>query len=237
MNRISQIGQIFGAGAGEDDYQAYIQKALDEYAKLKQPTVDQLSGGNVTSSYSSEDPRTRDVQMSAIDELRNLYANHGVDARSKANLDEIRRSEDLRARGAREAINQNQASRGFSGGSAANQMLNAVGSADRRSARDTQVYGQNEGRAMDALLNSTRFAGDVRGQDFNKMSALDRIKEFNNNNKSNAYQQNFNNAYGITGKRADLYGNRGKSMADQYNQRFGFGSEIIGTAAKMGAGA
>lgn len=235
------IGKLTGAGGGEDARREYYQRALDEYGQLYQPTVDQLSGGNIKSAYGKENPRLRNYQLNAIDELRDLYNSKGLDDRAKAKLDEIRRGEDRLARGAREAILMDSRTRGVSGGPVSTQMLNAVGSADRRSAADTQVFADAEGRAIDALLNSASLSGNVRGQDFQKMSALDKIKEFNNRNRANAYQQRFSNARGVTDARAGIYGSIGDSKADQYQKRWSVVPNVVGkvmdTVASASGGA
>lgn len=234
MFGISSIGKVLGAGKGEARNQEEIQKALDEYANLYQPTVSQLGGKGIKSAYSNEDPRLRDYQLSTIEQLQNLYKNGGVDARSRAALDTIRRSEDRVNRGNMGAIEMDARSRGIGGGSPLSKIVSAIGSADRRSAADTQVYGQNEGRAMDALLGSADLAGGVRGQDFQKMSALDRIRQFNKENSINAYQRRFGNSMDVKGARADLYTGKGASRAAQYNQQFGTGAGILKELWKSG---
>lgn len=233
MGLFSRIGGYFGAGKAEKSNQEELAKAQELWKKLKTPTVDQLVGGELKSSYANEDPRLKDYQMSVIQSLQDLYQGGGIDARSAANLDTIRRNEDRRMRGNREALLQNQRSRGIQGGSLVDQILNANASADRRSAENMQVFADNEGRAIDALLNSAELSGNVRGQDFNKMAALDRIAEFNNRNRSNAVQQEFQNRYGVTGKRSDLYKDFGTSRRDQGDRNFDFGAGIIGGAGKL----
>lgn len=235
MSLLGKIGGFFGAGSGEGKNQEEIRRAIDLYKNLNQPTIGELSGGNLRSSYASEDPRLKRYQMGAIENLRNIYSQGGLDANAKARLDEIRRREDLQARGAREAIMQDSRSRGVGGGNVLSQMLNAQASADRRSAADTQVSADAETRAIQALLDSANLSGDVRGQDFEKMSALDAIKKFNLQNRANAYQQRFTNRYGVTGSMADLYSGLGSSRAAQENQRFMAVPSVIGKAADVWA--
>lgn len=230
----SKLGSFLGAGKGEGYRQEEIKKAMDLYKNLQQPSVGQLTGGNLRSSYANEDPRLKRYQMGAIENLRNIYSQGGLDANARARLDEIRRREDLQARGAREAIMQDSRTRGIGGGNRIAQLINAQSSADRRSMADTQVAADAETRAMQALLNSANLSGDVRGQDFQKMSALDRIKEFNNRNRSNAYQQAFQNRYNVTGQRSDLLTGLGQSRAGQENQRFGLGTGIAKELWKTG---
>ena len=234
MFGISKIGKLFGAGDSQSKYnREELQNALDEYKRLYQPTVGQLGAGPIKSSYGKEDPRLKRYQMSAIEDLRNLYSQGGLDANARARLDEIRRREDTQARGAREAITQNARARGVGGGSLVDQLINAQSSADRRSAADTQVSADAENRAMRALLDSANLSGDVRGQDFQKMSALDAIKRFNAQNRADAYQQRFQNQYGVAGQKSGLYTKMGEAAAKGEDQNFGFGTGVLGGVGKL----
>ncbi len=233
MFGIGKIGKFFGAGDAESSNQEELKKAQALWDKLNTPSYKDLTGGDVKSSYAKEDPRLKRAQMDAIMQMQDLYKNGGVDARATADLDTIRRGEDQRLKGNLGAIRQNQYSRGISGGSPIEQMLNAQNSADRQSGNDLQVYGQNEARAIDALKGSASLSGDVRGQDFQRMSALDRIKEFNNRNRADARQQEFTNRYGVTGKKSDLYKDFGTSKRDQGNSNFDFGAGILKSGARL----
>ena len=111
MGLFSGIGKLFGAGKGEKYNREYLQRALDEYGNLDIPTIAELGGDAITSSYADEDPYTRDAMIGVIDELRGIYEAEGLDDRAKARLDDIRRREDIQTRGAREAIQQGARSR------------------------------------------------------------------------------------------------------------------------------
>ena len=56
MGLFSGIGKLLGAGKGEKYNREYLQKALDEYGDLRIPTVDELGGTPISSSFSEEDP-------------------------------------------------------------------------------------------------------------------------------------------------------------------------------------
>lgn len=210
------VGDLLGAGQGEEYTQDALNKALGLYDDLDL---------NVDSAYGSEDPALRNYQLSAIEDLRNLYEQGGLDDRAKARLEDIRRSEDVQAKGAREAILQDARSRGIGGGDLVSQMLNAQGSADRRSASDTQVSADSEQRAIEALLNSANLSTTTRGQDYAKMSALDRIAQFNADNR-----------YNLANSKSNLYQGIGTSQANQYNSRMGAGLNVAGTIAGAYAG-
>jgi hypothetical protein len=234
MLGIGKIGKMFGAGKSQTKYnREEIEKAQNLWKNMKAPSVNDLMGKKVTSSYNQEDPRLKQYQLSAIDDLRNIYSQGGLDANAKARLEDIRRKEDMQSKGAREAIMQDARSRGVGGGSLVSQMMNAQGSADRRSYADTQVAADSEQRAIKALMDSANLSGDVRRQDFSKMSALDKIKEFNARNRADAFQQNFANRYNVGAQRSGLYKNMGEAMATGEDQNFGFGTGVLGGAAKL----
>lgn len=231
MLGIGSIGKLFGAGKSQTKYNRQeLEKAQNLWKNMQSPSVGDLTGGKVTSAYGREDPRLKQYQLSAIDDLRNIYSQGGLDANAKARLEDIRRKEDMQARGAREAIMQDARSRGVGGGSLVGQMMNAQGSADRRSYADTQVAADAEQRAIKALMDSANLSGNVRGQDFQKMSALDKIKEFNARNRADAFQQNFQNRYNVGAQRSGLYKNMGEAMAQGEDQNFGFGTGVLGGA-------
>jgi len=226
---IPGIGDIFGAGGGEEARQGEYDKALDLYDNLP----DYQYAGNVSSAYANEDPQLRDYQLNAIQSLQDLYKNGGVDASTTAALDKIRRDEDVNTRGSREAIMQDYRSRGLQGGDLLATLTNAQSSADRRNAGDTQAAGDAATRGLTALYNSGNLAGTTRGQDYERMSALDRIAEFNNQNRQNYYNNSYNNAYNVANQKSGIYTGVGNSKADQYNQQYGFGSTILGTAGSL----
>ena len=232
MGLFSGIGKLFGAGKGESKYRDEINKALAEYERLNAPTIDQLGGGAISSAYGKEDPRLRDLQMQTIDDLRGIYEAEGLDDRAQARLDEIRRKEDIQSRGAREAISQNARSRGMGTNDLVDQLINVQRGADRRSGQDMQVAGDLEQRKMAALQGAGNMATSTRGQEFNKMSALDRIREFNQQNKEDAYRTRFGIDKGIVDSKAGIYENRGVSRGTQQDAQNYTGKKIVGKVAK-----
>lgn len=144
----------------------------------------------------SQDPTTKQAQMEALQGLQDITSSGGLTAIDKAKLGQIATEEDTRARGAREAIMQNQAARGL-GGSGMEllaQLQNQQESASRTSQRDLDVGALAQQRALDALMNQGTMAGQIGQQGFaqqaQKAQAADAIAQFNAQNQQQANMYN-----------------------------------------------
>lgn len=142
------------------------------------------------------DPALKKAQMDALLGLQYISESGGMTSMDRANMSRISNEEDTKARGAREAIMQNMQARGM-GGSGMEilaQLQNAQESASRRSARDTEVAGMAQQRALEALMQGGNMAGNIRNQDFSeqaqKAQAADAISRFNAQNRQ--AQENLN---------------------------------------------
>lgn len=142
------------------------------------------------------DPKLKDAQMAALSSLQEYGNQGGLNAQAKGRLHDIAKEESVRERGSREAIMQGAQQRGVAGSGLEflNLIKNQQDSASRAADRGTQVAADAEARALDALMNSGRMAGDIRGQDFNeqarKAQALDEINRFNTQNRMSVDQYN-----------------------------------------------
>lgn len=127
------------------------------------------------------DPALVQKQMAAIDELRRVYDEGGMDAGSKAALEEARASTAASERGQRGALTQNFAARGAGGAGTelAAQLATQQGGANRERMAGVQAAGDARTRAVNALLASTSAAGNLRGQEMNKAGGLDAVSRFN----------------------------------------------------------
>jgi hypothetical protein len=144
------------------------------------------------------DPALKQAQMDALLGLQDISDSGGMTAMDRANMSRISNEEDAKARGAREAIMQQAQARGMggSGMEILSQLQNAQESASRRSARDTEVAGMAQQRALEALMQGGNMAGNIRGQEFSeqaqKAQAADAIAKFNAQNQQQ--QVNINTA-------------------------------------------
>lgn len=133
----------------------------------------------------SADPRLRDAQFGALDQMREIAESGGQTPEDRAFLDQIAREEGARERGSRGAIQQQAAARG-AGGSGL-EFLGTLGAAQNaatnRNIRDTDVAALAQRRALDAIRGTSDMAGSLRGQEHSEAAqraqAQDVINRFN----------------------------------------------------------
>lgn len=137
----------------------------------------------------STDPMFDNAQMEALDSLAEL-SEGGMTDMDRAALAKIASEEQVASRGAREAIMSNAQARGVAGSGLEmlDQLTNAQDSATRQSARDTDVAGMTQQRALDAIQARGALAGNMSDRDFGrKLNIADRtdaIDRFNTSNRN-----------------------------------------------------
>ena len=147
------------------------------------------------SSYVS-DPRLRDAQLAALGRLEQIGAEGGLTAQDRAALQEANMAQDVRARGAREAILQNMAARGMSGSGAEllSQLTGQQAQAQQGAMTGLQTAALGRQRALEAILGAGQLGGSIRSQDFDeaarKAEAQDIINRFNAANRQSQINQN-----------------------------------------------
>lgn len=124
-----------------------------------------LNGVNAETGEVAPDMRRN--MVSAVDYLRNLYSEGGMDPQARAALGEAQDSNAAAERMSRGAITQNAAMRGTGGSGVeiAAQLANQQGAANRNAASGTRAAADARTRAIGALQSSADIAGGVRGQD------------------------------------------------------------------------
>lgn len=156
------------------------EKALGEYDKAR-GVLEHVNPETGASAYGSTDPATRAAQMDALASLKAKYTSGGLDAIDRARLGEINQNQTQAASTARAGATQDAARRGmFNSGNAL--VAAQIGG------QQAVTQGSNQARDAAALAEASRLneinqagglAGDVRGQDYQKASALDAIARFN----------------------------------------------------------
>lgn len=119
-----------------------------------------------------KDSSLRDTQKQALERLKQ-QAQSGLTAEDRAALNQVRGEVQRDSEAKRQQIMQTMQSRGM-GGSGAELMSalqSAQGAADQAATGSDVVMAQAQQRALQALSESGRMAGDVRGQDFGIDSA------------------------------------------------------------------
>lgn len=135
------------------------------------------------------DPQAQAAQQAALAQLQDVTESGGLTDTDRSKLNQISMDEGTQQRGARDAILQNAQARGM-GGSGMEllaQMQNQQDSATRQNARDLDVAGMAQERALQALMNQGQLATQVGAQRFDqnaaKANAADAISQFNAQNQ------------------------------------------------------
>jgi len=198
---------LIGRAIAEGDYQKareLRQQALDEYGEDMLPVLDSVVAQEVgPSAFANikEDAGLRGAQTDAVAELRNVYDTEGNTPADQAamrvaqNEVNARAASDYANNAQRLARTGQQGNAALSSALAASSGADAVGATADMAGR-AQVAARQ--RALQALLQSGNMAGDVRGQDFQvagaKAGAQDRINQFNAGQRTDAANQNNQNA-------------------------------------------
>lgn len=170
------------------------------------------------------DPKLQQAQMDALSGLQDISQNKGLTDMDKAQLAQIQSGEDIAARGKREAITQNAQQRGLGGSGIEllSQMQNQQDSANRKSARDTDVAGMAQQRALAALQSAGTLGGNIANQSFNQQATVananDAINRFNTANQQQVGLANtaaHNTAQGANLTNAQNISNANAQIANQ----------------------
>lgn len=166
------------------------------------------------------DPVYQKAQMNALNSLMDITANDGRDARFVADAQRLQNDINSNLKGNSDAITQNMAARGMSGGMSemVNKQISAQQGANRQSQLEADLNAQAQERALSALMNQGQLAGNMQNSDFNRQLNVannkDAISRFNtqnqqqvmNNNvnaKNNAQQFNAQNTQNIANSNVD----------------------------------
>lgn len=199
------FGAYFGDLAGDQDrYDAeeYLKMLLKEYQNLD-PTVaaaieDVVElGPTAFERLGAEmDPESREAQVRAYRAMMQRGLSGGMDAQSRAALNEAMTEAAQQEAGARQAIQQNFQTRGRGGSMAelAAQLSNTQSSAEGNNRAATRAAADASARAYQALAQGAGLAGDVRGQDYqqasDRASARDLVAQHNARNRQSVYGRN-----------------------------------------------
>ena len=181
--------------------------------------ADAATAGPTAFDDISTDPRLKDDQMASLAALKDLAANGGMNGKDQANLSKVQNQVAQADRGRRDAILQNMAARGMSGGG--NELLAQLQSnqaaTDRQAQQGLDIAGMAQQRALDALMQGGQLAGNIRGQDFGeaaqRAAAKDAVDRFN------AAQQTGSNQFNANSLTANDQFNAGNSLRTDISNR------------------
>lgn len=237
------LDSIFGSGGNDD-----AQRALDAIKEVPLPILKELNPelykqvvelnpelesavtlGPSSMEGISTDPRLKDAQMNALNKLMEISDEGGMTLEDRGRLASINNEVNANLKGNQDAITQNMAARGMSGGmSELVAKQNATQSAaNRASQQGFDVQAEAQKRALDALMNGSSLASNMQTSEFNQKAQVadsqDAIAKFNaantqqvrNNNvntKNQAQQFNAENAQNTANSNVAL-----NNQAKQYN--------------------
>lgn len=196
----SSIGAFYEIGAGlignflaqgdEESARKLIAEAARMYGPeaIKLPEfeefIDQTLDGTAYDNI-SVDPRYKEAQLASLDRLDQIGSSGGMLLEDKANLNRALGDANRQEQATRSRVLEGMRRRGTAGGGAEAQMLLAAqqGSANRAADAGLQTAATAQRRALDAILQRGRLAGDVRGQEFGEQArvadARDELARFN----------------------------------------------------------
>ena len=225
---------IFGEGGD-----AEAKKALEQVQNVPLPILKQinpelykqvvsinpeletsLSLGPSASEGIVLDPVQKKAQMDALNSLMEITSNNGRDARFEADAQKVRDSINANLKGNQDAITQNMAMRGTSGGvtELVQKQLNSQNAANLQSQQELELNAQAQERALQALMNQGSLAGQMQSNDFNqqlaKLDRQDAISKFNTENQ----QQTINNNVAIKNNAQQLNAQNNQDIANKNTQ-------------------
>lgn len=234
---------IFGQG-GSDNYNDALQvidkvplpilkemnpELYKQVVSLNPELEDAITLGPSNMEGISTDPRLKQAQMNALNKLMDVGNEGGMTIEDRGRLASINNDVNANLKGNTDAITQNMAMRGMSGGpmEAVMKQNAAQGAANRASQQGFDVAAMAQQRALDAIMNAGNMGGQMQSNEFNQKAqvanAQDAISRFNaqntqqvrNNNvnsKNQAQQWNATNTQDTANQNTNL-----NNQAKQYN--------------------
>lgn len=227
---------------------------LQQYKEAGQLTPEleqQVDVGHSKVSQIQEDPKLKEAQTQALQLLKSR-SQTGVGPEDRAAINQMRQQLATDQEGKRQQILQNMQQRGM-GGSGAEliaQLNESQGSANQASAKGDDISALASQRALEALSNYGKMAGDVRTQDFSNASKMagaeDDFQKFNTQNQiarqtRNVTSQNAAQAANLSNKQNIMNANttqgnteiqrQNQARLNDYNNRAGYMQNQAG--AKM----
>jgi hypothetical protein len=248
MQVLSSAGSaIAGANAknfSEEQAQALLAQARDEFGKIDLPTLEQLAGEALPPTELAKiktDPRLQQAQYAALDKLGD-YSQGGMTLQDQSTLNAAMGKVSRTEGAGRNAIQENMAARGTlgSGAELAMSMNNQQAAANRANSAGLDVAGRAQERALDAIMKRGELGGRMREQDYREQSrkaeAQDIINKYNGTRKANAYGSDFRNKMELTRAKNGMTGGIADSILRQGQNNANMAGGV-GSAINQGAGA
>lgn len=213
-------GAVIGGAAGylmgsDDNSQSYYDQMLKEAQNIPLPILKEyypevykvvasinpeletsVNLGSSKLEAISQDPRLKQAQMSALTKLMDISENNGEDAQFKSQINKLQNTVNSNLKGNSDAITQNMATRGMSGGMSelVSKQLAAQNASNQQSQMGLDIQAQAQQRALQALMNQSSMANQMDQTGFNQQAtvanAQDAISKFNAQNQQNVLSRN-----------------------------------------------
>lgn len=237
------LDSIFGDGGSDDAASAlrtvqgvplpilkeYYPELYKQVVSLNPELESAVTLGPSAMEGVSTDPRLKQAQMNALNKLMEVGNEGGMTLEDRGRLATINNEVNANLKGNQDAIMQNMAARGMSGGMSemvARQNA-AQAAANQASQQGFDVQAEAQRRALEAIMNAGNMGGNMQAQEFNQKAQVadsqDAISRFNtqntqqvrNNNvntKNQAQQWNAENTQNTANNNVNL-----NNQAQQYN--------------------
>ncbi len=192
MGAFDFIGDAFNKDARRRAASAQ-HDAIDTYKSIDPNITAQETGAN---AYDTLDPSSRNAQTEAYNRLANIGAKGGMDAGSRAALQQANFQNAQQAKGATDAALERASAEGRlnSGRALSAQMQAGQGAANANAMAGTQAVADARGRALNALAAGGTMAGQARGQDQAGAAAQNQLNAFNAQQRQGAQQSTVTNS-------------------------------------------
>lgn len=220
------LGGILGGNAGKEEMgqsTSMAKQAVEQMRALKIPEIEiqkiilqnpELAGmleaeqvdGSALEQV-SVDPRMRQAQMKALEELSGL-AQQGLGAEDRAAFNQLQRESAAQAQAQSQQVLQNAAARGTldSGSTVMAQLMAGQGAANRSQQAGEEMAAQAAAARRAALGQYAGMSSDMANQNFSQKAqvanARDNISQFNAQQRTGANQTNLQNKQNIENQRA-----------------------------------
>ena len=161
------MAELDAVGTPPDLSKELIFKELQRAGILTPELEQEITVAESEVAKIKEDSSLRDTQKQALEKIKQ-QASTGLTAEDRASLNQVRGEVQRDSEAKRQQIMQSMQSRGM-GGSGAELMAalqGAQGAADQAATGSDAIMAQAQQRALQALGESGRMAGDIRTQDF-----------------------------------------------------------------------
>jgi hypothetical protein len=228
-----------GAGADREQALKYLQERLGLWGNLPQEQV-ALVGPNAYDSI-RRDPNLRAAEMDTLAELGTVASSGGLDPRSLARLEAVRRARGEQEFGFQRGLAARQASRGARAPGLDVLMAGQAGQAgaDRASMEGLQVAADANERALTAARQRANLAGNIGAADWQRdataAAAKNALNQFNAQAQNNMYARQLQAEI----ERRKLRGYTLDDLAEERRQAAGRWGRIgrgIGRGVGAGAG-